>query len=120
MQENLKDILGNLSTEVDQKALLLYLQGKLTAGQQHELEKKMMNNDFDADALEGLGHIKDQKQIQALVEQLNNELRKKTEKKKEHNRKLRLNQPPWAIISIILILILVIISYFIIYRYMKE
>jgi hypothetical protein len=41
MQENLKDILTNLSTEVDQETLLLYLQGKLSAEQQHEVEKKM-------------------------------------------------------------------------------
>ncbi len=120
MQENLKDILGNLSTEVDQQALLLYLQGKLTAGQQHQLEKDMMANDFTADALEGLGNIKDQKQIQALVEQLNNELRKKTQKKKEQNKNTLLKQPPWTIISIIFILILVIISYFIIHKYMNQ
>ncbi len=120
MQENLKDILGNLSTEVDQQALLLYLQGKLTAGQQHQLEKDMMNNDFATDALEGLGNIKDQKQIQALVEQLNNELRKKTQKKKEKNKNTLLKQPPWATISIIFILILAIISYFIIHKYMNQ
>ncbi len=44
MQENLKDILSNLSTEVDQETLLLYLQGKLSAEQQHEVEKKMLKN----------------------------------------------------------------------------
>ena len=30
MSDNYKDILSNLSTEVDQKTLLLYLQGKLS------------------------------------------------------------------------------------------
>lgn len=120
MQENLKDILGNLSTEVDQQALLLYLQGKLTAGQQHQLEKNLMNNDFATDALEGLGNIKDQKQMHALVEQLNNELRKKTQKKKEQTKNRLLKQPPWTIISIIVILILVIISYFIIQKYIRQ
>ena len=51
MQENLKDILSHLSTEVDQETLLLYLQGKLSAEQQHEVEKKIMENEFASDAL---------------------------------------------------------------------
>ena len=119
MPENLKDILSNLSPEVDQQALLLYLQGKLTAEQQHQLEKDMMANDFSSDALEGLGEIKDDKKIQALVDQLNTQLRKNTRKRKENNRKLELKQPPWTYLSIILVLLLVIISYFIIHRYMQ-
>ena len=117
MQENLKDILSNLSTEVDQETLLLYLQGKLSAEQQHEVEKKMMDNEFAIDALEGLQNFKDQQRLQVLVDQLKKDLRKKTEKKKAYSEKRKLVLEPWIVIAIILVLVLVVISYFIIRRY---
>lgn len=117
MQDNLKDILSNLSTEVDQETLLLYLQGKLSAEQQHEVEKKMMDNEFASDAIEGLRSFKDQQRLQSLIDQLNKDLRKKTDKKKAHLEKRKLTLDPWMVLTIILILVLVVISYFIIHRY---
>ena len=82
MSDNLKDILSNLNPEVDQETLLNYLQGKLSAEQQHEVEKKTMGDDFESDALEGLENVKDKRNLAALVEQMNRDLKKKTEKKK--------------------------------------
>ena len=120
MQENLKDILSNLSTEVDQETLLLYLQGKLSAEQQHEVEKKMLNNDFASDAMEGLQDFNDRQRLQLLVEQLNKDLRKKTSKKKAYLEKRRIKLDPWVVIAIILVLVLVVISYFIIRRYISS
>ena len=83
MPDRLKDILSNLSTEVDQETLLKYLEGRLTDEQKHELEKKMLTTDFDDDAMEGLQEIKNKAKISSLVEQLNRELHKKLEKKKK-------------------------------------
>lgn len=119
MQENLKDILNNLSTGIDQETLLLYLQGKLSAEQQHELEKNMMTNDFAADAFDGLQNFRSGQQVQTLVEQLNRDLKKKTEKKKAYREKLKIRQDPWILIAVILILILAVISYVIVHRYLK-
>jgi len=119
MQENLKDILSNLSTDVDQETLLLYLQGKLSAQQQHELEKRMMGNDFESDAFEGLHSFKNSQQVQSLVEQLNRDLKKKTEKKNAFREKLKLKQEPWILITVIFVLLLVIISYIIIHKYLS-
>ena len=115
MQENLKDILSHLSTEVDQETLLLYLQGKLTPEKQHELEKSLLDNEFAADALEGLQQFEDRKQIAAYAEQLNLELKKKTGKQKNYRKKQRVQAEPWLIITLILILLLLVITYFIIY-----
>ena len=120
MHDNLKDILTHLSTEVDQETLLLYLQGKLSAEQQHEVEKKMMENEFASDALEGLQHFKDKQHLQSLIEQLNKDLKKKTEKKKADREKRRIGLDPWVIITIILILVLVVISYYIIHKMMNS
>lgn len=120
MSDNLKDILSNLNPEVDQEALLNYLQGKLSSEQQHELEKKIMQDDFESDALEGLSEVKDKRNLSALVEQLNRDLKNKTEKKKRLREKRRLKLDPWLIILVITILALVIISYIIIYKVMKN
>ena len=116
MSDNLKDILSNLNPEVDQEMLFLYLQGKLNAEQQHEVEKNLIDDDFDADALEGLQNIKDKKKIKDLIDQLNLDLKKKTEKKKKLREKLKLTLDPWMIIALVLILVLVIVSFFILHK----
>lgn len=120
MEENLKDILSNLSTEVDQETLLLYLQGKLSAEQQHEVEKKMLNNEFASEALEGLHDFKDQQRLQILAEQLKKDLRKKTRRKKFYQEKRRIKLDGGVVLTIIVILVLIVISYFIIQEYLAN
>ena len=116
MKENLKDILSNLHSEVDQEALLKYLEGKLSAEEQHEIEKNTMEDAFETDALEGLQNFKNKNDINSLVEQLNRDLKKKTEKKKKwvHRREAKLES--WLLIAILLILAIAVISYFVIRR----
>ena len=46
MSSNLKDILSNLSTDIDQETLLLYLQGKLSDDKKHELEQKLVDSEL--------------------------------------------------------------------------
>jgi predicted secreted protein len=117
MPGNLKDILSHLSTDIDQETLLLYLQDKLSEEKKHEVEKKLMDNEFANDAMEGLQEFKDKQQI---VEMLNRDLKKKTEKKKKQREKLKLKDQSWLYISIIIIIILIIISYIIIHRSMQK
>jgi hypothetical protein len=120
MNEDLKDILSNLNPEIDQETLLQYLQGKLSVQQQHELEKQMMDNDFASDALEGLQEFRDKKSIAALVNQLNSDLKRRTEKKKRFKEKLKLNLDSNLILAIIIVLLLIIISYVIIHKKMTH
>ncbi|MEK7226002.1 MAG: hypothetical protein AAB221_09995 [Bacteroidota bacterium] len=114
MPENYKDILSNLSTEVDQETLLLYLQGKLPQEKKHEVEKQLLQNEFDEEAMEGLQEIKDKQQIQYMVEMLNRDLKKKTEKKKKRREKMKIKDQPWLYISILILLLLLVLSYIII------
>jgi uncharacterized membrane protein YgcG len=114
MNQNLKDILSNLNPDIDQETLLLYLQGKLPAEKQHELEKKIIDNNFETDALEGLQKIKDQQGVSAIIEQLNRELKKKTQKRKQRKEKFRLNTNPTIWVTIIILLLLIIICYLVI------
>jgi len=120
MSESLKDILSNLNPDIDQETLLLYLQGKLSAEQQHEVEKQMMDNDFELDALEGLEGFKDKKKLQGVLDQLNYDLKQKTLKKKRRRGKLELSVDPWILVTVLIVLILVIISFFIIHRYLQH
>lgn len=118
MSENYKDILSRLSNEVDQETLLLYLQDKLDAEKRHEIEKILLENEFAGEALEGLQEIKDKQQITYMVEKLNRDLAKKVEKKKNRRQKLQLKDQPWIYISLFILILLIIISYMVIHRYM--
>ncbi len=119
MSGNLKDILSNLNPDIDQETLMRYLQGQLSAEQQHEVEKQMMDNDFDSDALEGLEEFKNKRNINQLVEQLNRDLKKRTEKKKKFRKKMQLQVEPWIIVAVVMILLLVVIAFFVITRMEK-
>lgn len=116
MKENLKDILSHLQSEVDQQTLLKYLEGKLSAEEQHDLEKATMDDAFEADALEGLQEISNKTKIASLVEDLNKDLKKKTAKKKKWPHRRDASPQPWLLIAIVAILLIAIISYVIIHK----
>jgi len=120
MADNLKDILSNLSTEVDQETLLLYLQGKLSEEKKHEVEKQLLKDDFNEEALEGLEAFKDKEQLSYMVEALNRDLKKKTQKKKKRREKLNIKDQPWIYAAILILLLLIAISYIVITRLMKS
>jgi len=120
MPGNLKDILTNLSTDIDQETLLLYLQDRLSEEKKHEVEKKLLENEFANDAMEGLQEIKDKQQIAYMVEMLNRDLKKKTEKKRLRREKMQIKDQSWLFISIIIIILLIIISFIVIYNSMKR
>ncbi len=118
--KNYKDILAHLSTEVDQETLLLYLQGKLSAEKKHEVEKLLINNDFETDALEGLEEIKDKEQIMYMVEALNRDLKKKTEKKKQRREKFKIKDQTLLYISTLILLLLIVLSYIVVRRMLNN
>lgn len=120
MPENLKDILSNLSTEVDQETLLLYLQGRLSEEKKHEVEKLLIQNEFADEALEGLQEFKDKQQIQYMVDMLNRDLKKKTAKKKKMREKMKIKDQPWLYISILILTLLIVISYIVIHRMLSK
>jgi predicted anti-sigma-YlaC factor YlaD len=116
MSENYKDILSNLSTEVDQELLMQYLEGKLSDAKKHEVEKQLAQGNFEEDALEGLQDFKDKEQLQYMVEMLNRDLKKKTEKKKKRREKMKIKEQPWLWVSILILILLVALCYIVIRR----
>ncbi|RPD45137.1 hypothetical protein [Paracnuella aquatica] len=116
MPDNLKDIWNHLPEGVSEETLMRYLQGQLSAEQQHEVEKQLQQSDFEADAVEGLQQLDDTGQLQSMVYQLQQDLKKRTAKKNALREKLRIKEQPVLWISILLLLLLVVISYLIIHR----
>ena len=120
MSGNFKDILSNLSTEVDQETLLLYLQDKLSEEKKHEVEKKLMENEFANDAMEGLQEFRDKQQVSYTVEMLNRDLKKRLQKKKQRKEKMRIKEQPWLYIAILILILLIVLSYIFIHRMLQN
>ncbi len=120
MQDNLKDILSHLTTDIDQETLLLYLQDKLPAAKKHEVERTLSSNEFASDAMDGLQQIGDRKQIAHMVEMLNRDLKKKVAKKIQRREKMKLKDQSWLYLAIFIFIMLIVLSYMIIHRMLQS
>jgi hypothetical protein len=118
MKEDLLNILSGENKDIDNQKLVEYLSGKLAAEEKHSVEQQMADNDFMNDAIEGLQRIKDKKDIQPYVEQLNKKLQQLLEKNKQRRQKRRIREYPWIYFTIILILVICIIGYFVIRQFL--
>lgn len=119
MNDNLKDILSHLNPDVDQETLMKYLEGRLSAGEQHQLEREIMDDDFELDALEGLEAFEDRSKINNIIAQLDADLKKRTQKKNRLKKPLA-KLEPWLLITLVTVLLLVVIAYFIIHRLYQQ
>src|SRR6187200_3225494 len=93
-----------------------YLSGSLSGKDIHEVEKWMSESEFINDAVEGLQEVKNKKNIETLVQQLNTDLHKELEQKKIRKQKRKLKEYHWIYFAIILILLLLIVTWFVIQR----
>ena len=102
------------------KDILLYLQGKLSEKEKHEIEKQPMQDEFNEDAMEGLQEFRDKEQLQYMVEMLNRDLKKKTAKKKKEKEKRKFKDQPWLYISLLILILLIVLCYVVITRMMRH
>lgn len=116
MSIDLLKILSDSNKDIDNQKLMDYLAGQLTATDLHDVEKSMADSEFVNDAMEGLMAVKDNRDISRLVEQLNKDLGKKLEQKKHLKEKRKLKEYPWIYVALVLILLLVILSWFVIHK----
>jgi 50S ribosomal subunit-associated GTPase HflX len=93
-----------------------YISGKLAGKDKHEVEQWMIDNNFESEALDGLQSLKDKKDLQAYVDQLNKELNTYIKQKKQRRDRRKIKEIPWAYLAIILVLMLIVIAYFVIQR----
>lgn len=110
MNDDLLNILSH-SKEQDQAKLLDYLDNKLSAAERHEVEKWLMDSDFEGDAAEGLAQLSNRDHLPGVVNELNRKLVKKLSARR---KKLLKKQPPELLIPVVatvIILILVLVFY---------
>ena len=117
MNKDLLNILSNSSKDIDNQQLMDYLAGRLSEDEKHQVEMQLANNDFMNDAVEGLENVKDKKDINFFVEQLNRDLHKKLLQKRHKKQKRKLLQQRWVYAAIILILALLIATWLMIVKY---
>ncbi len=120
MDDKLLNILSNSNKDIDNQKLMDYVSGKLPAEEKHEIEKQMADSEFVNDAVEGLEDVKNKKDLNLFVEQLNTNLHKQLEKKKKRKQKRALKDQPWLYLAIILLLLLIIICFIVIKKHLDR
>ena len=115
---DLKDILSE-DDGVKNDDLLRYLEGNASDEERFAIEKQMADSDFINDAVEGLQGFQDKQKLQQYAAQLKLQLRKQTKDRKRKRRKT-LNSQQWAMISIVTIILLCVLAYWIIRLYQHK
>ena len=113
MSNDLKNILSNLSNDIEQEKLLEYLNRTLTSEEQHKLESQLNDDPFVSDAMDGLSAMKAPDKISLMVYQLNKDLKQQLEKKKKRKNRF-ITETPWLYYTAIILLIIAVIGYIII------
>jgi hypothetical protein len=117
MDEDLKKILSNLNEDIEQADLLKYVNNDLNNEELNELEQKITADDFASDAAEGLQNIANKKDIPLYLFELNKNLQKKINVKKDKRKKRLLTNQPWVYFAAVLILLLLIIGFIVINKF---
>jgi ferric-dicitrate binding protein FerR (iron transport regulator) len=102
---------GHRKHVLPEDQLLAYLEGRLPADEQHQVEQWLANEGMESDALEGL-HGLPVKDARSTVAHLNHLLQKTIKHKKRKRRQLADNK--WAWLTIIIILLLAVLGYLVI------
>lgn len=105
----------NQGAEPNEEALKRYLDGTASEEERFAIENYMADEAFMNDAVEGLQSFKSPHQMQDYINQINKELHRQTNKKKKRRLKRHIEDQNWTLISVILIIILCILGYFVIH-----
>jgi len=118
MNKDLLNILSNSNKDIDNQLLMDYLSGKLSDEQMHEIERSMADSEFLNDAVEGLQRIGNKKDMQSYVDELNAAMQKSLAKKKQRRLKRRLKEEPWGLLAVVLVILLCIVGYVVIRKFL--
>lgn len=118
MAEDLKDILSHLNKNISQETLLQYLKKQLSKEEQHELEQQLLDDPFFNDAVEGLEEVAHPDRLLLIAEALNQDLKKRTQKKRAARARRQLRPQWWLYFSILILLILLVLVYLILHSSM--
>lgn len=114
MNDDLVDILSHSNKDINNQKLMDYLSKNLSAEEQHDLEKEMINSEFVNDAVEGLEAFKSKEDLSIFVKDLNAKLQKQIENKKKRKQSRKIKEQPWILLAIVLIILLIIVCFLVI------
>jgi hypothetical protein len=114
---DLRDILSDDEEQLNEDELMKYLDNNLSEEEKLEFEKKVTGSRFDNDAVDGLKSFKNKQSLNDYVNQINKNLEKQLQLKKQKNEKRKIKGFTWIILTAILILFICVISYFVIHLY---
>lgn len=115
-----KDILSDSDEELKNDELINYVEDNLSEEEKHELEKKIVDSSFTNDAVEGLQTFSNKADLNQYVQQLNKDLHKQLAAKKQRKQKRMLKENPWAIITIVILLAICILGYYLVHLHYKN
>jgi anti-sigma factor RsiW len=105
----LNDILHNGKGKLTEEKLNSYLEGRLSAQEQHEVEQWLADEGIEADAIEGLKNIP-ASETAAITKRINHTLQQDLHKKSRRRTKA-IKENDWAWIAVIIVLMLCIVVY---------
>jgi hypothetical protein len=111
MNNDLLNILSQ-SKDIDQQQLLDYLQQNLSPEERHEIEKLLVDADFESDAAEGLQQVQNKSNLPVVMKELNRKLIKKlAQRRKRASGKKPLPNILIPVVTTIIILLLILMFY---------
>ncbi|MCO5237590.1 MAG: hypothetical protein M9933_15120 [Chitinophagaceae bacterium] len=101
--------------ETDQQKMLNYVQNKLSPEEKHEVEKLLIDSDFESDAAEGLEQVKDKDNLALVVKDLNKSLTRKLANRRKNF--LKRNKPSLMLpVTATIIIIALVIMFYLLLR----
>lgn len=114
MNQDLMNILSH-AKETDQQKMLDYVQNKLSPEEKHEVEKLLIDSDFESDAAEGLEQVKDKDNLALVVKDLNKSLTRKLANRRKNF--LKRNKPSLMLpVTATIIIIALVIMFYLLLR----
>ena len=120
MNKDLLHILANSNKDIDNQLLMDYISGSLSHSDQHAVEEWLQENEFAAEALEGLQQFGNKEQLQEYVVQLNKELKSFLQEKRQRRDKRKLRDNPLTYIAVLVILCLIVLAFMVIRMLVKN
>jgi len=105
----LSNIWNDPAGKLPEDKLLAYLEGRLSPGEQHEVEQWLSGEGMEADAVEGLKSLRADDSKEA-VSRINYRLRQAIDAKKKRRRHTVIENK-WALLAVIIVLLLCIAGY---------
>src|SRR5688500_4768929 len=112
----LHDIPGKGKGKLSEEKLLAYLEGRLPAEEQHEVEQWLADEGMESDAVDGLKQL-EPAESRHSVDKRNSQLRRQLKGRKPRRKPVQDNR--WGLIAVVVILLLCIAGYLVLKMMVK-